>query len=117
MSPTTGDRLILDREFLLLQVDHDLEFLPHVIGIFLKESRTRLAEIADAMAKHDLGAVAAAAHSLKGSTGGIGAQRAHHAAHLLERAALLANAPAALTAWSDLQHEAETLLSQLAESA
>jgi two-component system, sensor histidine kinase and response regulator len=115
VSSNTPDHVILDRQLLLLQVDHDLDFLRRVVAVFLNECASVMAAIAEALTREDLAAVATLAHTLKGSTGGIGGRRAHQVAHRLERAALKVDQPAALAAWSELQKNIADLRCSLAE--
>jgi HPt (histidine-containing phosphotransfer) domain-containing protein len=56
-----------------LQDDADDDLLSELIDLFLQDAPARLDVIRDAIARQDWTALAAAAHSLKGSCGSLGA--------------------------------------------
>jgi len=65
----------------------DDSFLREIIGIFLKDSPSRIADIRTGIAVNDAKAVARAAHSLKGSSGNFGAMRLQAASKDIEQLA------------------------------
>lgn len=65
----------------------DDSFLREIIGIFLKDSPVRIADIRTGIAVNDAKMVARAAHSLKGSSGNFGATRLQAASKDLEQLA------------------------------
>ena len=62
----------------------DEQLLREVIVLFLDDCPRRLAEVCDAVARHDSDALHHAAHSIKGSLANFAAHDAVHAAHCLE---------------------------------
>ena len=63
----------------------DDSFLREIIGIFLKDSPSRIADIRSGIARKDTKLVARAAHSLKGSSGNFGAARLQEASKEIEQ--------------------------------
>jgi signal transduction histidine kinase/CheY-like chemotaxis protein/HPt (histidine-containing phosphotransfer) domain-containing protein len=74
--------------------DEALTMTHEVIGLFLHDTPTRLATIAQALAAQDARALAAAAHALKGGASNVGANAIHEAAQALEDAAQDGSVPA-----------------------
>jgi HPt (histidine-containing phosphotransfer) domain-containing protein len=64
--------------------DEELTMTREVIGLFLSDTPARLQAIDAALAARDAGALADAAHALKGSSGNVGAIAIHEAAGELE---------------------------------
>lgn len=77
----------IDPEALLADFGHNRKVLIEVIGVFLIDAPLYLDRIRAAAAAHDNGAIAAAAHALKGSAGLFSQGAAFEAARALEQAA------------------------------
>jgi PAS domain S-box-containing protein len=74
------ERPVFDKATLLESVGGNIDLLREVAGLFLNSDAPRLiADLGDAAAKHDAGALQAAAHGLKGLLGEL---RADHAAEM-----------------------------------
>lgn len=80
---------VLDQEALnalrSLQDDDDDDLLGELIDLFLQDAPARMTVIRDAVAREDWQALSAAAHSLKGSCGSLGAVRMAELCGRLER--------------------------------
>jgi HPt (histidine-containing phosphotransfer) domain-containing protein len=76
--------LVVDKKALLESMENDAEFLQRVIGIFLADCPTMLAEIRSAVAVNDAIQIMNAAHALKGSVSFFKAESAEEAARVLE---------------------------------
>lgn len=63
----------------------DEEFLQEIIGIFTEDAPRRLAELHSSYAAGDTGTFVRAAHSLKGSSSNLGAERLRALAEQLEQ--------------------------------
>ncbi len=74
-----------DLDAALARVGGDLDLLKGIAAIFLEECPEALAAIRRAIEAGDARALAAAAHSLKGSVSNFGARAAHDAALRLEQ--------------------------------
>ncbi|MCP5110152.1 MAG: Hpt domain-containing protein [bacterium] len=74
----------LDLAVALSRVGGDEELLKEIAEIFLDQCPEALSEIQTAAEADDAGALERAAHSLKGSIGNFGADRAYNAALRLE---------------------------------
>jgi HPt (histidine-containing phosphotransfer) domain-containing protein len=70
-----------------LNPDDGDEFLREIIGIFLEDTPKRVTELDDSLAAGDAGKFARAAHSIKGSSGNIGALALREVAGQLEHRA------------------------------
>jgi PAS domain S-box-containing protein len=77
----------IDEETLLADFGHNRKVLIEVIGVFLTDAPTYLDRIRAAAGALDNGAIAAAAHALKGSAGLFSKGAAFEAARALEQAA------------------------------
>ncbi|MEA2301445.1 MAG: two-component system, sensor histidine kinase and response regulator, partial [Solirubrobacteraceae bacterium] len=77
---------VLDPERLAEICDGDGEIRRQLIGMFLSDARAGIAALAGALAAGDAAAARAAAHSLKGSSGAVGADRLSSHARRLEAA-------------------------------
>ena len=60
------------------------DFLPGMIDLFIKDSPARINRMKEALWHDDTDALAQAAHSLKGSSGQVGARRMHALCDLIE---------------------------------
>ena len=60
------------------------EFLPGMIDLFIKDSPARINRMKEALWHDDAEALAQAAHSLKGSSGQVGARRMHALCDIIE---------------------------------
>ena len=98
-----------NREELLARFDGDLSLVRHLVELFLEEYPKTLAEMGRALKAGDLEALAAAAHSLKGSVGYFGSPAASAAALRLERIARSGGLAAGAAALKDLRLEMERL--------
>jgi two-component system, sensor histidine kinase and response regulator len=74
----------LDREVALTRVGGDAELLKEIAELFLENYQAWLAELREAGASGDAGAVERTAHGLKGSVANFGARDAVDAALKLE---------------------------------
>jgi PAS domain S-box-containing protein len=74
----------IDREALLEGLDGDRRLLNKVVRLFLDDYPQRLAEIKEAIHRHDANGLAKAAHALKGSVGNFAAMKAVAFAQRLE---------------------------------
>ncbi len=66
-------------ELLSLSDDGDPELLLDLIGMFLADGPTKLSSIVEGLGSGDLEQIERAAHSLKGSSGNLGARRLQYA--------------------------------------
>ena len=77
--PVDEGRDPLDRNILTslreLQAENEADFLTELIDLFLEDSAILIAEMREAIAKEDAGAARQAAHTLKGSSGSLGAMK------------------------------------------
>jgi len=76
---------VLDEEGLLALVSSDRQLLQELTGLFLQDSRQRLAEIHAGMASGDLSSLRVAVHALKGSAGSVCGGRTADAALRIEK--------------------------------
>jgi signal transduction histidine kinase len=115
--PTPAVEAVIDRAMAMASVGNDAQLLRDLIGVFLDERPRWAAQIQRAAAAADSGALARAAHALKGAVGTFGARAAFDAAEALERAARkgdLAAGPSLLEALeSELEHLHAALTSLL----
>jgi PAS domain S-box-containing protein len=75
---------VLDEAALLAGVDGNRRLLHKLVRVFLADYPLLLTEIKDAIRRNDVGALASAAHTLKGSVGNFAAKRAFAAAQRME---------------------------------
>ena len=71
------DMTVVD-ELIALSDDGDPELLLDLIGLFLSDSPSKLEAVSEGVQTGDLDRVERAAHSLKGSSGNLGARRLQH---------------------------------------
>lgn len=71
------DMSVID-ELLSLSDDGDPELLLDLIGMFLADGPSKLQSIVEGLGSNDLDMIERAAHSLKGSSGNLGARRLQH---------------------------------------
>ncbi len=81
----------IDQEAMLADFGHNRKVLIEVIGVFLNDAPAYLDRIRAAAVTLDNGAIAAAAHALKGSAGLFSKGAAYEAARALEQAAKTSN--------------------------
>jgi len=105
---------VLDRAAALQQVEGDMELLSDLVRVFLGEWPRRAGDLRRALEDVDAGALARAAHSLKGSVGNFAARRAWEAADRLERMAQRGDLKSAAGACAALEAEIERLNPALA---
>ena len=67
--------------------DEELTMTREVIGLFLKDTPARIEALTQAIAAHDAGALARAAHAIKGAASNVGAAAMRQQADALESAA------------------------------
>ena len=60
------------------------DFLPEMIDLFIKDSPASINKMKEALRRDDTDALAQAAHSLKGSSGQVGARRMHALCDIIE---------------------------------
>jgi len=104
----------IDRAVLLQNFGGNEKLLREVIGVFLTDAPNRVVEINAAVRQHDAGALAAAAHALKGSIGlfsnnGV----AYEAARRLEQMARSGEFSGIEQQSSDVEHRVVHLLEEL----
>jgi two-component system sensor histidine kinase/response regulator len=99
----------IDQAQLLDDFGQNGKLLAQVIGVFLSDLPKRLAEIRRCRASHDAGALAAAAHALKGSVGLFSQGPAYEAVRELEHSARSGDSGA----FDARQHDVESLLHTL----
>jgi CheY-like chemotaxis protein len=67
---------------------HNSESRGYLIGVFIEESRARIAQLAAAEARADHPAMQRLSHALKGSAGAVGARRMEQVCHQIHEATL-----------------------------
>jgi len=107
----------LDVASALERVGGDEDLLKDIAGIFLEECPSQLADVRDAVRAKDAEAIQSAAHSLKGSVGNFGANRAHEAALRLEMMGRNNDISASEQALTELEHAIEAVRPQLEKLA
>lgn len=119
--PAMSDLPVFDEEALLEDTGYDDEFVVTVIDLFLPQVDELLAEIRQALSRGDAPGVYHAAHTMKGSAGGLHLPATYEAALRLEtigRSGDLSEAPAALAALeTELQRAIAALRVRRAVSA
>jgi two-component system, sensor histidine kinase and response regulator len=116
-SPAVVDTEILDRPALIARFDGDLDLLREIAEMFLEDCPRRVADLRDAVARHDGEAIERAAHSLKGSVSNFAATAAWQVAQQVEQLARTGNVAAAEQAYARLEYEIARLLPVLADVA
>ncbi len=104
---------VLDREALYDQVGDDPELLLRIVGLFLDDSRTVLADLLEGLTKNDNDAIQRGAHRLKGALLTLGANPAAEVARELERLGRSGSLDGADTVLHDLQRELAALQPEL----
>jgi signal transduction histidine kinase/ActR/RegA family two-component response regulator/HPt (histidine-containing phosphotransfer) domain-containing protein len=113
-APAPSDaRMTFDAEALRRRLSGNRPLMANVIRVFLEDLPQRMAAIGDAVTARDAGALAAAAHALKGSAGNLSAGGLFEAARVLERVASESHMDAAEAAWRQLAVEASNVIDQL----
>ena len=82
---TVLDMAVVD-ELLSLSDDGDPELLLDLIRLFLEDGPSKLAAVAQGLRAHDFEMMERAAHSLKGSSGNLGARRLQNTCELMQMA-------------------------------
>ena len=98
-----------DREWILANVDGDMELLKEVVGLFLGEYPKSMEEIRDAIDGGDPHRLNRAAHALKGSVGNFGGRNAFETALRLEIMGKNRELGGAKAVYSSLAEEVERL--------
>ena len=75
---------ILDREFLLRNVDRDPDLLAEIVEIFFETSSQILENLRSACERCDIESLKFGAHEIKGALSNLGARAAAHAAQRVE---------------------------------
>jgi HPt (histidine-containing phosphotransfer) domain-containing protein len=94
---------------LLERVDGDEELLREVIAIYLEDTPTVLEALKEGLGQNLPDAVAKAAHTLKGASANIAANRLHGQAYQLERQARAGDLKSAAAIYEALEQEFEAL--------
>jgi two-component system sensor histidine kinase/response regulator len=105
---------VLDKTALYDQVGDEPELLLHVIGLFLKDSRTTLEHIRDGFSRRDGDTIGRGAHRLKGALLLLGAARAAEVARQLEQLGQEGYVDQAALTLTELQGELTRLEPELA---
>jgi HPt (histidine-containing phosphotransfer) domain-containing protein len=105
---------VFDQEEALARLDGDQELLEELAGIFLDESPEILRRLRDALERGDAEAVAAEAHSMKGSVSNFGVASATEAALAIEMMGRRKDLSRAAQALRHLEHILEILRPALA---
>jgi HPt (histidine-containing phosphotransfer) domain-containing protein len=100
---------ILDLSKAMGAVAGDRELFEEVANLFLEDAADKIAKLREGVAKGDAGAVAQAAHTLKGSVGYFGAKRAFDAVYRLELIGKKGTWTEAETAQLELEREFKAL--------
>jgi CheY-like chemotaxis protein len=112
-SPSSLAAQVLDIESALRQLDGDRELFREALTAFLRLAPTLVDELAAALSQGDADALQRAAHSLKGSSAGIGARQVFLSAQRMEELGI----QDALQAIPDLLAELDAQLRQLHQAA
>lgn len=86
-----------------LSPDGNKEFLRELIAIYLADTPKQLAQLEDALSRHDATVATRAAHSIKGSSGNFGAEQFSRLAHEIETACKANNLTAATSSLPDFK--------------
>jgi HPt (histidine-containing phosphotransfer) domain-containing protein len=105
---------VLNRAAVLARVDHNVQLLKEVIGLFVQSCPRLVAEVCRAADARDAAQLQRAAHTLKGSVSFFAADRAAQAAQRLEAVAAAEDWAQAAPARAALQAEVERLRAVLA---
>jgi CheY-like chemotaxis protein len=93
----------------------NVSLLRRVVQSFMESLPSLKDDLTHALAKGDIAALARAAHTLKGATGSIVAQRSSRASLVVEQAAKVGDLAKARTAWENLSGELTTLEESIIE--
>jgi HPt (histidine-containing phosphotransfer) domain-containing protein len=93
------------QELRSLQTESSPGFLAELIDLFLKEAAQHVAKLRAASEGRDLGALERAAHTLKGSSGNLGAETLSRLCARLQTAAKAAEWDGILALLADLERE------------
>jgi PAS domain S-box-containing protein len=85
MSRQVDDELIDESAFMVLAEDTSAELVPHMVEIFVRESKSRMEHILQLSASSDIEAISDEAHSLKSTSITFGAKRMHGLSKSLEQ--------------------------------
>ncbi len=112
-SPSPPADSSFDAAGLLAQLRGDKKALRKLIDLFVADCPKMLLEIRRAAAKRDAGALAQAAHKMKGSVGNFGTTKAYEAARRLESMARAGETAGAKDAGAELESEINKLKKSL----
>ena len=110
---TSAEADVLDEAALLAGIEGNRKLLREIVRLFLTDYPKRLAEIKQAIGCGDGGAVARAAHTLKGSAGNFAAQKAFAAAQIMESVGRTEDLSSAKQAFLTLESELTLLGARL----
>ena len=114
---TSASSHVLDREGLLERLGHDDQLVGDVVQMFLADCPARLADIRAAIDRRDAGAIASAAHTLKGAAGNLSATGLFESARTLERIGTESRLDAAEAGWRGLSATAALTIEALRQLA
>jgi len=73
-----------DRQFLLEQLDGDEEVVKEILNLYLEKTPEQISAVSEAVMKKDASLIRSSAHSLKGSSGNVGAVKLSQTAQKME---------------------------------
>jgi HPt (histidine-containing phosphotransfer) domain-containing protein len=117
LTTTAGASAPFDRAALLERVEGDVELLSEIVGLFLEESPSLLAGVAEAVAAGNAAGLKRAAHTLKGAASNFGATEVVAVALELEAIGRSGNLAAARAACDRLEGALAALTTALAPLA
>jgi signal transduction histidine kinase/CheY-like chemotaxis protein len=97
----------------LALTDGEIDVVREIVAVFLADAPASLAAIQEAMASGGMEGVAAAAHSLKGAAGSIGATGVFESARRLEQLSRAGDRPGAISELSRLERRLSRLTTEL----
>jgi len=101
--------------------DGDAEFKRLLIELYIKDTQTRIAHLKQALASHDTLAAGREAHTIKGASGNIGANRMMECARVVEdhcaRDPIASTHPAIAAMEASLEETSAILMQHLAQHA
>jgi HPt (histidine-containing phosphotransfer) domain-containing protein len=115
--PAAAPEDVFDAAAALERVEGDTELLAELVRLFLDEFPAQRAAIRQAIDAGDARALVAAAHTLKGSVGVLGARAAAEAAWALERVGREGDLTGVEAAWDTLERATRALEDALAAGA
>ena len=98
-----------------LEKDASLEVIPEIVSMFVRETRSRLARMSDALEQMDLACLESESHTLKSSAGTFGAAILEERARELELASKAGNADPVVEMMAAIEDAAECTIKALAE--